>query len=84
MYDYMDPATFQYDTIQHNPMFSDGHAGAVSGMLDVHDGDTLMWECHIVNDSNVGLTYTNALKTGEMCNLWGASLGIQPLSCLLP
>lgn len=84
MYDYMDPATFQYDTIQQNPSFSDTQAGAVSGMLDVHDGDTLMWECHIVNDSNVGLTYTNMLKTGEMCNLWGASLGIKPVSCLLP
>ena len=65
-----------------NPAFSDDQAGAVSGMLDVHDGDTLMWECHIVNDSNIGLTYTNALKTGEMCNLWGASLGISPLNCV--
>jgi hypothetical protein len=84
MYDYLDPATFQYDTVNDNPEFSDSGAGAVSGMLAVHDGDTMLWECHVVNDSDVGLTYTNHLKTGEMCNLWGESLGIDPLNCVLP
>jgi hypothetical protein len=84
MYDYLDPATFQYDSVSNNPSFSDSAAGAVSGMLDVTDGDTLLWECHIVNDSDVGLTYTNMVKTGEMCNMWGSSLGITPLNCLIP
>jgi hypothetical protein len=84
MYDYLDPATFQYDTVSQNPDFSDSAAGAVSGMLNVSDGDTLLWECHIVNDSDVGLTYTNMVKTGEMCNMWGSSLGITPLNCLIP
>jgi hypothetical protein len=51
-------------------------------MLDVHDGDVLSWECHVVNDSNVGLKYVNEVKTGEMCNLWGASLGIDKFDCL--
>jgi hypothetical protein len=84
MYDYLDPATFEYDSVNKNPTFSETAAGAVSGMLDVHSGDLLLWECHIVNDSNVGLTYTNELKTGEMCNLWGSSLGIPALNCVLP
>ena len=34
------------------------------------------WECHIVNDSDVGLTYTNEVKTGEMCNLWGMAAAL--------
>jgi hypothetical protein len=34
--------------------------------------------------SDVGLTYTNQLNTGEMCNVWGSSLGIKALNCLVP
>jgi hypothetical protein len=82
MYDYQDPAIFDYDSLTTNPQFSSSAPGAVSGMLDVHDGDVLSWECHVVNDSNVGLKYVNEVKTGEMCNLWGASLGIDKFDCL--
>jgi hypothetical protein len=84
MYDYRDPATFEYDSVQTNPMFSDSAAGAVSGMLDVKNGDVLMWECYIVNDSDVSLTYKNEVKTGEMCNMWGSSLGITAINSVLP
>ena len=84
MFDYMDPATFEYDSIRQNPAFSDGNAGAMSGVLDVHDGDTLVWDCHIVNDSDVGLTYRNEVKTGEMCNLYGTSLDVNRINCVLP
>lgn len=83
MYDYQDPAQFEYDTVQKNPMFSTTNAGAVSGMLEVKNGDVLMWECHIVNDSSNTLTYTNMVKTGEMCNLWGSSIDIDPVNCVL-
>jgi len=82
MYDYQDPATFEYDSVNKNPAFSAAAAGAVSGILEVKDGDVLMWDCHILNDSNVTLRYTNEVKTGEMCNLWGSSLGVQPLNCV--
>jgi hypothetical protein len=74
MYDYQDPRTFQYDSITMNPAFSDSAPGAYTGQIAVKSGDALDWECHIVNDSMVGLTYTNMVKTGEMCNLWGASV----------
>lgn len=84
MYDFMDPAQFQYDSIAMNPPFSMSAAGAVSGKLEVKNGDVIMWDCFIVNDSNVGLTYTNEVKTGEMCNLWGSSVGINPINCVLP
>jgi hypothetical protein len=75
MYDYNDPATFQYDTITTNPDFTDAAAGATSGMLDVHAGDTLLWDCHVINDSMTALTYVNNVKSGEMCNIWGVSIG---------
>jgi hypothetical protein len=84
MYDFQDPAQFNYDSIAMNPAFTAAAAGAVSGKLDVNNGDVIMWDCFIVNDSNVGLTYTNEIKTGEMCNLWGSSVGIEPLNCVLP
>jgi hypothetical protein len=84
MYDYTDPATFEYNTVVDNPAFSDITAGAVSGRLAVHDGDSLLWECHIINDSDVALHYVNMVKTGEMCNIWGASVGVNRIDCLLP
>jgi hypothetical protein len=84
MYDYLDPATFPFNTVVQNPMFTNSTAGAVSGILNVKAGDVMEWECHIINDSQVGLTYTNEVKTGEMCNLWGSSYGIMPLNCVLP
>lgn len=83
MYDYQDPASFEYDTVNTNPAFSANTAGAVSGMLDVKKGDVLMWDCQIVNDGTVGLTYKNEVKTGEMCNLWGSSLGVPALNCVI-
>lgn len=82
MYDYTEPATFEYDSRTMNPEFTDSTAGAVSGMLEVRNGDVLGWECHIINDSDVGLRYVNEVKTGEMCNLWGVSYGIEPFNCL--
>ncbi|MGD8860336.1 MAG: hypothetical protein PVI30_10000 [Myxococcales bacterium] len=75
MYDYLEPAIFSYDSVTENPGFSEGSAGATSGMLEVQAGDRLVWSCHIVNDSDVPLTYTNEVETGEMCNIWGASVG---------
>jgi hypothetical protein len=75
MYDYNTPADFLYDSIAMNPLFSDTAAGAVSGMLEVNEGDTLQWECHIINDSETQLRYVNEVTTGEMCNIWGATVG---------
>jgi hypothetical protein len=81
MFDYLEPATFDYNTVTTNPKFSDGAAGAMSGVLKVKDGDILMWDCHIINDSDVPLKYVNEVKTGEMCNVWGYSIGTDPIVC---
>ena len=35
-------------------------------------GDTIEWECEIQNDDvPQGITFQNAVFTGEMCNLFG-------------
>ena len=82
MFDYLDPATFDYNSVTTNPMFSANAAGATSGILEVSAGDILQWECHILNDSNVALGYTNEVMTGEMCNVWGYSIGTgTPITC---
>jgi hypothetical protein len=85
MYDYNEPAEFQYDSIAMNPAFSTTAAGATSGTLEVKAGDMLQWECHIINDDTVGLTYSNEVRTGEMCNLWGGSVlnGDPKINCVL-
>ena len=81
MYDPADPAIFDYNSVTTNPPFSAQAPGATSGVLPVSDGDILQWECHIINDGNVPLTYTNEVKTGEMCNAWGFTVGTQQLRC---
>jgi hypothetical protein len=82
-YDYTEPQIFQYDSVTQNPPFSANAPGAHTGLLPVFAGDTLEWECEVLNDSDVGLTYTNNVDTGEMCNIWGSSLG--PLiNCVIP
>ena len=83
MYDYLEPKIFHYNSVTENPGFSDNAAGAFSGLLEVNAGDVIEWECHIVNDSSVGLRYTNEVESGEMCNLWGASVG-PTINCVVP
>lgn len=84
MYDYLSPAIFQYNSVVKNPAFSDEFSGAVSGRLPVNDGDVLQWECHIINNSLVPLRYVNEVQTGEMCNMWGATVGTEAISCIRP
>jgi hypothetical protein len=85
MYDYLDPKDYDYNSVTTNPMFAPNQAGAHSGVLEVAAGDTLQWECHIINDSNAPLAYTNEVKTGEMCNIWGYSVGTaDPITCDIP
>ncbi|HVU06056.1 MAG TPA: hypothetical protein VHE30_30105 [Polyangiaceae bacterium] len=81
-FNYLEPQIFYYDTVTQNPAFSEREAGALTGQLPVVAGDSLDWECEVNNDSDVALRYTNEVKTGEMCNIWGQSVG--PLiNCVL-
>lgn len=77
MFDYNDPQIFYYNSVTKNPEFAPElmQPGATSGILSVKAGDILKWECDINNDGPTGLSYTNEVKTGEMCNLWGGAVG---------
>jgi hypothetical protein len=44
-YDYLEPQIFIYDSLTMNSMFSDSAPGAHSGLLEVKNGDALVWEC---------------------------------------
>jgi hypothetical protein len=83
MFDYLEPAVFDYNSATQNPPFSDNAPGAISGQLAIMDGDILQWECHIINDSDVALAFTNQVKTGEMCNIWGYTVGTEPFQCFM-
>jgi hypothetical protein len=81
-FDYKEPQIFYYDTVAKNPAFTANRPGAFTGVLDVKAGDALDWECEVNNDSDKSLTYTNEVQTGEMCNIWGQTVG--PLiNCVL-
>ncbi len=82
-YDYLEPQIFMYDSLTQNPDFSSSAPGAHTGILPVSAGDVLEWECEIKNDSQTALTYTNEVQTGEMCNIWGMTVG-PAISCFLP
>jgi len=72
-YDWHDPKMFTFDTLDVNPLWNptDKKAGAASGMLNLEPGDRIEWECEVVNDGNVPLTFGDAVYTGEMCNMFG-------------
>jgi hypothetical protein len=74
-FDYLEPQIFYYDSVQKNPAFAEGSPGAMTGILDVKVGDVLVWECDVHNDSTSPLRYVNEVQTGEMCNIWGATVG---------
>lgn len=83
MYDYTNAAQFPFDSVSTNTPLSDDSDGAISGRLDLFAGDVLEWECHIVNDGQVALTYSNDVQNGEMCNLFGTVVG-PDINCLIP
>jgi hypothetical protein len=70
-------ATYNYDSLTMNPMINTPAKmdGAVSGVLDFKAGDTLKFTCFIENESDNTLRFSNELKDGEMCNLWGSAVG---------
>lgn len=76
-FDWFDPTTFAYNSVVQNPE-SDrerGIPGAASGILAFQKGDKLYWECEVVNDSDVDLSFSDQAITGEMCNVFGEMIG---------
>jgi hypothetical protein len=68
-YDWEEPLVLEYASNVTNraPDRAMGIEGGWNGILDFQTGDTLEWECHIINQTNGVLAFTNNTFTGEMC-----------------
>jgi hypothetical protein len=64
-----EPLLLEYTSLIQNPVpdRARGIEGGWSGILDVRPGDQLEWECHVVNELQTPLRFTNNTYTGEMC-----------------
>ncbi len=68
---------FDYNSITQNPAPNPAAKtdGATSGILPVVAGDKIKIECDVNNTTDNTLTFKNELYTGEMCILFGGSVG---------
>ncbi|HKP63731.1 MAG TPA: hypothetical protein VJV78_43655 [Polyangiales bacterium] len=78
------PTVLEYNSIATNPM-SDAatkKAGGWSGVLDLMPGDSISFECEIVNKSDKNFSGQNEANDDEMCILVGDTAGTQiPFGC---
>jgi hypothetical protein len=74
-YDWHDPALMQFNSTRQNPAPDPQgrKAGGYSGIVSIGPGESIEWECEIVNTTNppVTLTFGNEVYTKEMCNMFG-------------
>jgi hypothetical protein len=77
-WNWQESVVFNYDSITQNPAPNPGAKsdGATSGILDVVAGDTVKIECDVNNTSDQTLYFRNELYKGEMCILFGSSVGV--------
>jgi hypothetical protein len=75
-YDYNEPGDLNYNTVTKNPApdAAAKAAGGVSGILEFKQGDTIEFECEVVNDGQVPLQFANEVYTAEMCILFGSQV----------
>ena len=82
------PAVFEYNSLAMNPVpnAATKTAGASSGVLNLKQGDTLDFECEILNMTNKNFTGANEANDDEMCILVGDTVGasISPLCTAIP
>jgi hypothetical protein len=76
-WDWEESVTYNFDSLTMNPAINTDAKtdGAVSGVIDVKAGDALKFSCFIENESEMALRFSNELYGGEMCNLWGTTVG---------
>jgi hypothetical protein len=76
-WNWQESVAFDYDSVTKNPPLNPDAKtdGATSGILSVTTGDKIHVECDIDNKSDNTLTFKNELYAGEMCILFGASVG---------
>lgn len=68
-FDWEETLLLEYTSLITNPVANREMRveGGWSGILDLEPGDKLEWECHVVNEQDVTLRFTNNTYTGEMC-----------------
>jgi hypothetical protein len=73
-YNWTEPTVFRFNTAlqNHAPDPTAKVPGAnISGVFKAMPGDTFSWECEVVNNRNVTLTFSDKAYDGEMCNVFG-------------
>lgn len=76
------PSVFEFNSLTTNempdPMLK--RPGAYSGMLDIMPGDSIDFECEIINMTDKNFTGANEAQDDEMCILVGDAVGagLQP------
>ncbi len=77
-WDWVESRLFNYDSVTMNPAINSAAKsdGAVSGVLKIKQGDKIKIECHVNNTTDQTLRFANELFTGEMCILFGSSVGV--------
>ena len=73
-----EPAVLEYNSVTTNtpPDAARKAAGGFTGKVDLAVGDRLEWECEVVNNRTVPITYgENEGATSEMCILVGDAIG---------
>lgn len=86
-YDWSAPVRLYYDSVVRNPVpdARSSTTGGVSGLLTLHPGDTVSWECAIDNSTDASLTYSDNPFAGELCNFYGLyAAGTEPWLCFSP
>jgi hypothetical protein len=76
-WNWQESVAFDYDSITTNPPLDPTKKtdGAVSGILPITTGDKVKIECDVNNQTDNTLTFRNELLTGEMCILFGSTVG---------
>jgi hypothetical protein len=76
-YNWQDPNVSEFSSTVMNPMLdpADKKDGGYSGVLDLAVGDSVEFECDIVNDTNLTFVGQNEAMNDEMCIMIGDSVG---------
>ena len=75
--DWYESAVYEFNSVTTNPPVDANGTrdGAASGPLLVRDGDQLRIQCDLHNRTDKPLVFSNEVYSGEMCILFGASVG---------
>jgi hypothetical protein len=83
-YDWTTPNVSEFSSTVMNPMLDPTHQkdGGYSGIMDLAAGDTLDFECDIVNDTQNTFIGQNEAMNDEMCIMIGDTVGTTvPIAC---